>query len=179
MTQPKFAPILEQHEVREVQRIGAPAAWTPHRPGENRPTPQLVRQAGLGVPGPDQGYALELVSRFEDRLVLERDERAEDVFAGAVAIALRRAASFGRAPVAADIELALGLFGYLARDDGAPAPSDLVSLRRERFAGAEHDYWSRRAIADAVPEGALRLSPASLAENMASEPGSWRELVGA
>jgi hypothetical protein len=179
MTQPKFAPITEQHEVREVQRIGAPAPWTPHRPGEHRPGPELARKAGLGVPGPNQGYALELAKRFEGRLALGPGEHAEDVLAGAVAIALCRAAIFGRAPVAADIELALELFGYLPRADGRPTPSDLLPFRHERFAGADHDYWRRRALADEVPEATLRLSPAALAELLDREPGSWRELAGA
>lgn len=96
MTQPKFAPILEQHEVREVQRIAAPPPWIAHRPAETRPLPQLRAQTGLGIPGPDQGYALTLAARFKDRLVLEPGEHAEDVLAGAVAIALRRASVFRR-----------------------------------------------------------------------------------
>ncbi len=179
MTQPKFAPIMEQHEVREFQRIGVPAPWTPHRPGESRPTPDPARQAGLGNPGPDQGYALDLAARFRDALMLEGDERSEDVMAGAVAVALRRASIFGRAPIGADIEVALGLFGYLARDDALPPPSDLVALRRERFGGAAHDYWRRRALADAVPEATLRLSTKVLAERLDHDPGRWRELVGA
>jgi hypothetical protein len=120
-----------------------------------------------------------LATRFEDRLVLEPNERAEDVIAGAVAIALRRASVFGRAPIGADIEHALRLFGRLARDKGAWAPSDLVALGRARFAGAAHDYWRRRAIADAVPEATLQLSPQSLSERLDREPGCWRELAGA
>ena len=179
MTQPKFAPILEQHEVREVQRIAAPAPWQPHRPAESRPAPQSSRPAGRGIPGPDQGYALALAARFEDRLVLEPGERAEDVLAGAVAIALRRAASFGRAPVATDIEFALRLFKYLVGDDGTWPSSELVAFRRERFAGAGHDYWCRRSLADSVPETTFRLSPTSLAKRLESEPGCWRELAGA
>jgi hypothetical protein len=179
MTQPKFAPIMEQQEVREVQRFGAPASWTPHRPGESRPAPREKSAAGLGIPGPDQGYALALANRYHDRLVLDPDERAEDVLAGAVAIALRRAAIFGRAPIAADIELALGLFKYLVSDEETWPSGDLVALRRERFAGAAHDYWRRRALAEAVPEAALQLNPQSLAERLESEPGCWRELVGA
>ncbi|MGD0985526.1 MAG: hypothetical protein ABSA65_17205 [Acidimicrobiales bacterium] len=179
MTQPKFAPIMEQHEVREVQRLGAPAAWTTHRPGESRPTPRPARQPGLGVPGPDQGYALALAGRFEDRLVLEPGERVEDVLAGAVAIALRRAAIFGRAPIAADIELALGLFKYIIGDEGTWPSGDLVALRRERFEKAAHDYWRRRALVDAIPEASFRLNPERLAKRLESEPGCWRELVGA
>lgn len=179
MTQPKFAPILEQHQVREVQRIAAPAPRTAHRPGERRPAPQLLRQAGLGIPGPDQGYALALAARFEDRLVLEPGERAEDVLAGAVAIALGRAAIFGRAPVAADIELALRLFKYLVGDEGTWPSGELVALRRERFAAAAHDYWRRRSLVDAIPEATFRLSPEKLAKRLEGEPGCWRELAGA
>jgi hypothetical protein len=179
MTQPKFTPIMEQHEVREVQRIGVPAPWSPHRPGESRPTPKPVQQAGLGVPGPDQGYALELATHFEGGLALEPDERSEDVMAGAVAIAMRRASIFGRAPIRSDIELALGLFGYLSRDEPVPPSDDLIALRRERFSGAAHDYWGRRALAESVPETSLRLSVEALIKKLDEEPGIWRELVGA
>jgi len=131
------------------------------------------------VPGPDQGYALSLATRFEARLALEPGEHRADVLAGAVAIALRRAALFGRAPVASDIELALGMFGHLARDGGAPPPGELVAWRRERFAGAAHDYWRRQALADAVPDVVLRASLKALTDRFDNEPGSWRELVGA
>jgi hypothetical protein len=179
VTQPKFAPIMEQHEVREIQRIGPPEPWSTHRPGESRPRPQAPGKQGLGVPGPDQGYALALASRFEDRVLLEPGERAEDVLAGAVAIALRRAAVFGRAPIAADIELALRLFKYLVGDEGTWPSSDLVALRRERFDAAAHDYWRRRALVDAISEETLRLSPERVSKRLENEPSSWRELVGA
>ena len=179
MTQPKFAPIMEQHEVREVQRIGPPAPWMTHRPGERRPSPQPPRKHGLGVPGPDQGYALALANAFEERLVLEPGERAEDVLAGAVAIALRRAAIFGRAPIAPDIELALRLFKYLVDEEGTWPSGDLVALRRSRFDAAAHDYWRRRALVDAVPETTLRLSPEKLSKRLEKEPSCWRELAGA
>ncbi len=178
MTQPKFAPIMEQHQVREVQRIGAPAPWTIHRPGERRPAPQPPRRPGLGVPGPDQGYALALAPRFKDRLVLEPGEHAEDVLAGAVAVALRRAAIFGRAPIAADLELALVLFKYLVGPEGTWPSGDLVALRRERFTAAAHDYSRQRSLVDAVPEKTLRLSPDKIAKRLETEPGCWRELVG-
>jgi hypothetical protein len=122
---------------------------------------------------------LELAARFVDRLALEPGERVEDVLAGAVAVAMRRAAMFGRAPVGADIELALELFGYLAPDDGKPPPSELVAFRRERFAGADHDYWRRRALADEVPGDALRLKPEVVRQRLGGDAGGWRDLVGA
>jgi hypothetical protein len=179
VTQPKFAPIMEQHEVRDGYQLGVPAPWVPHRPGESRPHPHGQNLAGLGIPGPDQGYALELANRFEDRLRLEPDERAEDILAGAVAIALRRAALFGRAPVATDVELALAMFKFLVGDDGTSPSTDLVAWRREHFAGAAHDYWRRRALADSVPEATLRLKPGVVAERLEAEPGRWREIAGA
>jgi hypothetical protein len=177
MTQPRFAPIAEQHEVREVQRALPPAAWTPHRPGEFRPGPQAARGIGLGVPGPDQGYALNLAGRFADRLELSPHEHADDVVAGAVAIAMCRAALFGRAPVMTDIEFALVLFGYLK--DGSYVPADLVTFRHERLSGAAHDYWRQRALADSVPESTLRRTPAELTERRHASTTAWRDLFGA
>jgi len=178
MTQPKFAPILEQNEVRGVDKLDVPAPWVPHRPGESRPAPRSAgKPAGLGIPGPDQGYALELANRFTDRLVLQPGEHASDVLAGAVAIALRRAALFGRAPTSADIALALELFKYLVAERGTWPTIELVAWRRERFAGAAHDYWRRRALADSIPETTLRLKPATVAERLEAEPGSWSQLV--
>jgi hypothetical protein len=179
MTQPKFAPILEQDEVREGYQLGVPAPWVPHRPGESRPVPRPEGIVGLGIQGPDQGYALELAQRFKDRLSLEPDEHAADVLAGGVAIALRRAAVFGRAPIAADIELALRLFKYLVVDEGTWPNTGLVEWRRRYFAGTAHDYWRRMALADTVPEATLRLTPKAVAERLEAEPATWKELVGA
>jgi hypothetical protein len=133
----------------------------------------------LGIPGPDQGYALELARRFEDRLVLEPGEHASDVLAGAVAIALRRAALFGRAPVGADVELPLRLFKYIV-DEGRTWPSsELVAWRQKHFGGAAHDYWRRRVLADSIPEATLRLKPATIAARLESEPGSWSQFLAA
>jgi len=168
MTQPKYAPILEADEVRPASRLAPPRAWTPHRPGEIRPGARPSGR-GLGDPGPDQGYALGLAERFSDRLVLGAGERRDDVLAGAVALAMRRAASFGRAPVSADLEVALGLFGFFGE-----APAELLERRRALFAGASHDYWDQRELAQSVPEETLRLSPAAVR----AEPENWRALLG-
>jgi hypothetical protein len=179
MTQPKFAPITAEHEVRDSQRLGVPLSWSSHRPGEARPSPREARLAGEAVRGPDQGYALELAERFADRLALEPGEQAEDVLAGAVVIALRRAEAFGRAPVTDDIEFALSVFKYLVGPDGTWPTSGLVQWRRERFAGAAHDYWVARTVADMIGEGTLRLGTHSIVKRLESEPSAWRELVGA
>src|SRR5205085_6188292 len=123
---------------------------------------------GLGRPGPDQGYALNLAGRLEDQLRLAEGEHREDVVAGGVAVALRRASIYGRAPVIHDLELAFGALGYL--DD---APADLVEWRRPHIMGAAHDYWVQRAVADSVPEGTLRMKPADVRSRLAD----WHTLL--
>jgi len=132
-----------------------------HPPGE---LPQL------GSPGPDQGYALTLARRFEDRLELTEGEHREDAVAGCVAVALKRASIFGRAPVIYDLEHAFTLWGFLGG-----APDDLVAFRRRFFEGAADHYWAQRAIVDAVPDDTLRLTPTQVREGL----GEWRSLITA
>lgn len=176
MTQPRFAPITEDAQVRPIVRLDPPASWRTHRPAELQlgRTRAPVRAAGSGVPGPDQGYALRLAEMLGHRLVLVPGEDEEDVLAGAVAVALRRASLFGRAPVSTDIELALVLFGFLGE-----APEELVARRRGLFGGAAHDYWAQRRIAHLVPESTLRMSVPGLAAKLGSPSGDWSELAGA
>ncbi len=169
MTQPKFAPIARESEVRPLARLAPPAPWRPHRPAETRPGPAAHQRRG-GVPGPDQGYALRLARRFAERLVLAPGEHADDVLAGAVAIALKRAARYGRAPVGSDIECALELFGFLGG-----APGELVAFRTPRFSGVHHDDWALRALTDLVPADALACSPAEAHAGLAR----WRERLAA
>ena len=127
---------------------------------------------GLGNQGPDQGYALKLAERFAGQLVLSAGEREDDALAGCVAVALRRASLFGRAPVMHDLRLALELFGFLDE-----AGADLVAWRRGRFAGAagHHGYHVRLRLADLVPAETLRLTPAAVAGARAT---SWRAPLG-
>jgi len=127
---------------------------------------------GMGCQGPDQGYALKLAQRFEDRLVLAAGERADDALAGCCAVALRRASLFGRAPVVHDLRLALELFGFLIDADTA-----LVSWRRDHFAGAagHHGYHVKLRLAELVPTDTLRLTPAAVAEACAK---NWRASLG-
>ncbi|HTW99506.1 MAG TPA: hypothetical protein VMD59_12045 [Acidimicrobiales bacterium] len=169
MTQPRFAPITEDGEVRAAYRLAPPRPWSPHRAAELSATTPL-RGPGRGVPGPDQGYALGLARRIAPRLVLRADEHADDVLAGAVAIALVRAALFGRAPVMADLEVALGAFGFLAE-----APEDLVEARRAAFAGAAHDYLVQRGLAGLLPERRLRSTP----DEAAGATAEVRQLLAA
>jgi hypothetical protein len=169
MTQPKFAPIQIEDQVRDTYRLRTPEAWAPDRPADYRPGP-VPQGRGFGVAGPDQGYALHLVHHLEPRLSLAVGESMEDAVAGCVAIAMRRASLFGRAPVMPDLELAFALAGYLGE-----APPDLLSWRVARFRGIAHDHWSEGELATAVPESSLRLTPGQVASRIAD----WRAMIGA
>jgi hypothetical protein len=141
--------------------------WTQSRPSELRGTVQPAG-ARLGSPGPDQGYALKLARGFVDRLELVAGESPDDAVSGCTAVAMRRAARFGRAPVVYDLTLAFTLWGFLG---GAPA--DLVATRGPLFRSASHHYEAQRTIADSVRPDTLRLTP----EQVATRLPDWRELI--
>jgi len=109
----------------------------------------------FGAQGPDQGYVLTLLPLFRDRLELAAGEHREDVEAGCVGVALKRASLFGRAPVVYDLEVAFTMWGYL---DQQP-DSELLALRRRLFQAAREEYWEQREIVDVVAEDVLRLGP--------------------
>ena len=167
MTQPSFVPIVEADQVRPAYRLQVPGIWTQSRPSELRGTTQPPGKQ-LGSPGPDQGFALKLARRFEERLVLAEGESDEDVIAGCTAVAMRRCAHFGRAPSVYDLTFAFTLWGFLGG-----APKDLVQARGPLFRSAAHHYTARRAIADAVTEETLRLTPDAVEDRLPQ----WREML--
>jgi hypothetical protein len=167
VTQPSFVPVVEADQVRRAYQLHVPEIWTTSRPSELRGT-RAPAGAFLGTPGPDQGFALKLARRFEDRLILGSGEQPEDAMVGCTAVAMRRAASFGRAPVIHDLTLAFTLWGFLP---GAPA--DLVAAREPLFRSASHHYQAQRIIADCVHESTLRLTPLQVAEQIQD----WRSLL--
>ena len=159
MAAPDYVPndisAADRHYVSPPRR---PRPWMADRPAEL--TDGQPSGAGLGVPGPDQGFALRLARRFESRLLLDAGEQADDVIAGCVGVALKRAALFGRAPVSADLEVAFRVFGFLP-----PAPDEsLVARRKELFAGVghPHHYAEARALVGLVPESVLRMPPGEI-----------------
>lgn len=170
---PKFQPLpAEGSEITSYQSPDyVPEAWTADRPGEIEG--RQPQGPHLGYQGPDQGYALALAARLRPHLVLSAVERPDDALAGCVAIALRRASLYGRAPVIHDVRIALTIWGFL---DPAP-PAELVDRRVERFEGVglPHHYDEVRSIADAVPEATLRATPEHVAR---AYPAEWRTLLG-
>jgi hypothetical protein len=163
MTQPTFVPITEADQVRPARHLHVPEAWTTNRPAELK-TPTAPRGRSVGTPGPDAGFALRLSRRFAHDLKLKEGEHEHDVLLGCALIAARRAALFGRGPSIYDLQVALGLWGFLVDD----ASEGLLAARRQAFSSVAHDYVAQRRLVDAIPEESLRLTPA---ETQARLPG--------
>ena len=172
MAAPEFVPLKPTDAPRAYSSSPRrPEPWRADRPGEvvDRGQP---RDDMLGNQGPDQGYVLRLVRQFDGKLALAEDEQQADAFAGCIAVALKRASLFGRAPVIHDLTVAFTIWGFL--DDAAAG--DLVEQRREMFEEVRnpHHYTEQRAIADAVPPATLRMTLKAVAEAYRSD---WRSLV--
>ncbi len=174
MAIPKFTPT----DPTNGPRVYGSPDFVPDPWQKNRKSEIVGRQPkgdGLGNPGPDQGYVLFLAARVRDRIRVQSGESIDDVIAGSITIALRRAAQFGRAPVMADILIALTIWGWLLDNP----PLDIVSYRQKLFIGlgnTVHHYAESRVIADMVPDTTFRIS---LEKLTASMPMSWRALTGA
>ena len=155
MAAPEFVPVEPLTEVRTYESPPRrPDPWLADRPGDLVGRQPLGER--LGVPGPDQGYALKLADeQFRPRLILG-DVSADDAIAGCLGIALKRASLFGRAPTAHDLRVAFTIWGFL---DLSPAP-ELVGLREAWFAEVAHPYHyaEARRIVDAVDDDVLSRS---------------------
>jgi hypothetical protein len=113
---------------------------------------------------------LKLAKLVAERAVLAEGEHRADAVAGCFVSGARRASELHRAPVIYDMEWAFTLWGFMPG-----APVELVAYRRPIFVGADHDYTRQRAIADLVPEAALRLSPQEVKAGLQG----WRTWLGA
>jgi hypothetical protein len=174
MAAPEFVPVRPGPKDKAYEspprRLGS---WLPDRPGEVVDEGSQPEGAALGSQGPDQGYALLLARRFEGTLALTAGEHEADAITGAVAVALRRASLFGRAPVIHDLRLAFELFGFLDEDAG----EDLVAYRRGVFEELSnpHHYFEVRHLAGSIPEATLRMTP----DHARARRNEWRTLIGA
>ena len=168
MSQPSFAPVPRADKVRPSLQLKTPEDWRADRVAELR-GPVHPHGPALGIPGPDQGYALKLAEDlFAGRLELEAGETKADVVYGCAMVASARASLFGRAPVGPDLAMAMTLFGYLGG-----APRDLVEWRVPRFQSVAHHYDEQRRLVAAVPEATLRMNAAAILERL----GQWRDLL--
>jgi len=167
MAQPEHVPVVAADRVRPSSRLPAALRWEQTRPAEIL---ALRHPLGprLGSTGPNLGFGLKLAKKVGSRAVLTSGEHLEDAVVGCFACGARRASTFHRAPVVHDMEWAFALWGFMP---GAPAA--LVACRVPLFAGAAHDYSQQRAIADAVAQSALWLTPAQVAERL----DNWQSLL--
>ena len=150
---------------------GPPAAgWLADRPGDIDPDLGSGRKGVLfGSPGPDSGYALTLAKHFHDQITAVFPETVHDAESLAAHVAMRRGGVFGRAPVRADVELGLTLFGWL----GDP-PAELVEWRRKAVANVGHDYPRRVSLVEAIPEWVIRQRPDQIRDRLSD----WKHLLG-
>jgi hypothetical protein len=161
---------LPRHKQNLPPGLAPPPArdWRADRPGDlsgAQPDGAL-----LGRPGPNVGYAYTLAARAREQLSLAETEHADDAIAVIAEIAAKRAASFGRAPVMGDIDVAIALLGY----DGV-ADDAFVAKRARLVHEASHSYIRRRALVDAVPESLLRKRMAEVALSV----DAWRSQLAA
>lgn len=170
MAAPEYVP-TDQRAPRSYRSPDVvPGSWSADKPGSVG-TEQPVGPA-LGYQGPDQGYVLTLVRHFKSRIILAEGEQRDDVTAGVVEIAMKRASIFGRAPVVYDLEIALRVWGFLEEPR-----EDLVQARR-CFQGIANPYHWRdlRRVVAKVPESTLRSSPAEVETEHLSDWNSLLEL---
>jgi hypothetical protein len=172
MAAPEYVPTKPVQSVRSYESPPRrPQGWRADRPGDlsgdGQPWGDL-----LGTPGPDQGYAYRLVRQFAGKVFTADGEKDDDVVAGVMAVAMKRAALFGRAPVVHDLTVGFAVWGYL--NDKPPA--ELVAARRELFeeCANPHHYAELRAVADAVPVETLRRPHGEVVEAHGRE---WRSLL--
>jgi hypothetical protein len=102
--------------------------------------------------------------------MLAPHEHLDDATAVVGELAMKRAASYGRAPVMADVESALLVLGYA----GGASP-DFAAWRAHAVHGAVHDYPRRRGLCDAVDVDIIRLEPRALGGRLAEVRASFRD----
>ncbi|MEY2448701.1 MAG: hypothetical protein QOH79_2177 [Acidimicrobiaceae bacterium] len=171
MAAPEYVPVKPMDDVRTYESPPRrPGSWLATRPGDlHGENPHGDR---FGHPGPDQGYALLLAKRLADRLHLEPGEHVDDVIAGCVGVALKRASLLGRAPVIYDLTAAYTVWGFL--DEKAPA--ELVELRKKAFdeVALPLHYTERHRIVAAVRDEVLRTLHTAIADEHAA---NWQALL--
>jgi hypothetical protein len=177
-TDPFVAPDLDDRP-RQQQNLPPGLGYPPARPWRaDRPGDHTAMETGTatpegalrGRPGPNVGYGYTLAERAKDTLRLAPHERATDAVSVVAEVAMKRAAAFGRAPVIADVDVAIGLLGY----DGA-VDDGFAAWRVRAVHDAAHHYPVRRAIVDSVPDALLAAGAAERGGDIAR----WRESVQA
>lgn len=108
----------------------------------------------FGTPGPDTGWAL----RILHHMAPQQDPNVEQVL---VALMSARAASFGRAPIPEDLEVAKLLCGM-----GEGLPLQLSARARKWFNAVPHEPSKGRSAVAAVDQAQLRMKPDELRKDL-------------
>lgn len=145
MSIPDYVPSSSQKNIRAVEIINASRHSLAQRPAIIKGS--QPRGNAMGSIGPDQGYAIKLATGFTERLLLGNLD-LDDVIAGGVALAMKRASLFGRAPIIYDLEVAFKIYGFTNPD----ASADLIDKRESLFPEVHnsHHYLELRQIVDIV-----------------------------
>lgn len=124
--------------------------WSPSlRPGTVTAPDEMPRGGPFGTPGPDTGYALKIIGRSD---VADLTDERRAVLA---ALMGARAASFGRAPIPEDLEVAMAICGTW--DEQAP---EEVRRRAEHwFSAVPHERAKGRTAVAEVDRALLREKP--------------------
>jgi hypothetical protein len=136
---------------RPTDHLGAPRRWTPDRAGELNGPADVPHGGRFGSPGPDAGYALTLLA--DRQIPTVAGEHRNDAVAAIAAVMSARAASFGRAPVVGDAEVAAVILGYTG-----PSVEALGRVRPAAIAGLAHHASASRTLVAAVDRAALGAS---------------------
>jgi hypothetical protein len=164
MSAPEYVPSPPSSAPRPAEFGRMP----PPRPYVERPDEQatIPRRPTFGTPGPDAGYALHLARTLEGELELAAGERVSDASAAGCALAMKRAARFGRAPIKADVRIGLTMLGYLGG-----SPTELRMWRTHALRGIATDYHLQRHLVDSA-------TLARTAEAALAGLAAWRDMLG-
>jgi hypothetical protein len=138
----------------------APRRWSPRRPGELGSPDEVPWGGAFGTPGPDAGYAMTVLAS-RDIPVGEGEDR-HDVAAALAALMVARASHFGRAPVAADADVAEVLLGYRSDGLGEETRERLAALRRRLLPGFGHTKHRGRDLVAAFGREVLTAPPGAV-----------------
>lgn len=162
MTTKPFVP-SDRDTAYVTEPLPPPRPWFADRPGETAEDPEAPT---FGSVGPDLGYAKTLLPLFRDRIVPGALHR-EDVLTAGAAVAMRRAAMSGRAPIPEDLEVAFLLIGAL---DGVPGDwSQTGGVVGGLIEGCRYAPGRAAHIAAAMPEDWLRRKPGGVRQRLLEE----------
>ena len=151
MAQQPNVEITDAEKPRTRLEPGPAVKWRADKPGMVTGPDDVPGGGLLGTTGPDPGWGLKLIANTS---LPDDDEHFREVVTG---LTLARAASFGRAPVPEDIEVALALCGY-----GFEAPDHVLERRERWIDAAAHDRRPGATAVAEVDKAVLREPPARI-----------------